>query len=139
MAIKLNKKTLNDSNWTVYTNSYNEACELLIGRAGTVAFLKATEEVERPYKKLIAKDRLNSEKRRELNIMIIANSILNDWKGICDDEGNELSYSPELGVQLMNNDPELMEFVMDYALDSANFNVTEEAIVKKSTRPSNGK
>lgn len=132
MAMQLGKKILDDAQETKYTNALNETCTLFIARAGSTEYLKVAQKVERPFKKLIEKDRISIEKRRELNIRILAESILKGWKDVVDSEGNEIEYTVDLGIDALNNDSDMMEFIMDYAIDSNNFINQEVEIAKKS-------
>ena len=124
----LGKKINDEGVWKDYSGA-----RLKIGRAGSVEFLKAQEALERPYRKKIDRGTLSATVKRDINIRALARAILLDWDGVQDGEGNQVAYVEDIGVEALLNDPDLLEFVMDIAMDNANFAVEQEqAIVKKS-------
>ena len=130
----LGKKINDEGVWKDYSGA-----RLKIGRAGSVEFLKAQEALERPYRKKIDRGTLSATVKRDINIRALARAILLDWDGVQDGEGNQVAYVEDIGVEALLNDPDLLEFIMDIAMDNANFAVEQEqSIVKKSKPPKIG-
>ena len=128
MALEIGKpKFADDGIWCDFGGS-----RLKIGRAGSVEFLKAQEALERPHRKKLDRGTLGAVKKRELNLRALARAILLDWDGV-ELDGAAVPYSEEMGVKLLGNDPDTLEFVMDTALDNDNFQTErEQKIAKKS-------
>ena len=128
MTFDINKKQYSDDGiWVEY-----EGVRLKIGRAQSVEFLTATDNLERPHKRKIDKGTLSAKVKRDLNIRAIARAILMDWDGAVAD-GKPIAYSEEAGVTALKNMPDLLEFVIDTSIENSNFqNEVEENIVKKS-------
>ena len=128
MALEIGKKKFSDDGiWCDFGGS-----RLKIGRAGSVEFLKAQEALERPHRKKLDRGTLGAVKKRELNLRALARAILLDWDGV-ELDGAAVPYSEEMGVKLLGNDPDTLEFVMDTALDNDNFQTErEQKIAKKS-------
>ena len=137
--LKIGKKYRDDGVWVTYTTDDGSA-ELLIARAGNDDFLRAQEQLERPYRKKIARDALSAVTRREISIRAVAEAILLDWRGIAYGDDNEQPYSPEIGYSALLDDPDMLEFVIETSINNDNYLLQrEDAISKKSTKPSNGK
>ena len=131
---QIGKKLIDDGVWKNYSGA-----SLKIGRAGSTEWLRAQEDLERPYKKKLEKGTLSVTIKRDLNLRALARAILLDWKGVVDMDGKAVAYTEDLGVQALKDDPELLEFVMDVALDNDNFRQEQEAkIAKKSAKLSSG-
>jgi len=125
---QIGKKLVDDGIWREYSGA-----RLKIGRAGSVLFIKAQDKLERPYRKKIERGTLPAATKRDINVTALSEAILLDWEGVADATGSEVDYTPELGKEALLNDPDLLEFVMDTALDNSNFAIEEEnAIAKKS-------
>lgn len=134
MAYQLGKKVNDEGIWENYSGA-----RLKIARAGSVEFLKAQEELEKPYRKKIDKGTLGAKAKRDLNLRGLARAILVDWDGVEDEEGNAVAYTEDLGVSALRDDPDLLEFVTEIALDNENYAVEKVAeIAKKSSKRSTG-
>ena len=132
--LQLGQKLIDDGVWKTYSGA-----RLKIGRAGSTEWLREQENLERPYKKKIEKGTLSAVVKRDLNIRNLARTILLDWDGVLGEDDKPVSYTEELGFQLLSENPELLEFVMDVALDNDNFKSEQEnKIAKKSAKLSSG-
>ena len=132
---KLGKKLIDDGVWVSYSG-----VKLKIGRAGSTEWLKAQEDLERPFKKKIEKGTLSATVKRDLNVRNLARTILLDWDGVIDENDKPVAYNEEIGTQALLDDPDLLEFVMDTALDNDNFRTEQvDKTAKKSLASSTGK
>ena len=132
--LQLGQKLIDDGVWKTYSGA-----RLKIGRAGSTEWLREQENLERPYKKKIEKGTLSAVVKRDLNIRNLARTILLDWDGVLGEDDKPVSYTEELGFQLLSENPELLEFVMDVALDNDNFKHEQETkTAKKSLKQSSG-
>ena len=118
---------------------FDDNISLLIGRAGSVNYLKAKERLEKPFRKQIDRGKFPAEKRQNMELEAIANSILLDWKGI-EQDGEPFPFTVENAVMAMKKYPAFFSFVVDASIDDDNFEVKRtEAIVKKLPKRSTGK
>ena len=132
--LQLGQKLIDDGVWKTYSGA-----RIKIGRAGSTEWLREQENLERPYKKKIEKGTLSAVVKRDLNVRNLARTILLDWDGVLGEGEKPVSYTEELGFQLLSENPEFLEFVMDVALDNDNFKSEQEnKIAKKSAKLSSG-
>ena len=132
--LQLGQKLIDDGVWKTYSGA-----RIKIGRAGSTEWLREQENLERPYKKKIEKGTLSAVVKRDLNVRNLARTILLDWDGVLGEDEKPVSYTEELGFQLLSENPEFLEFVMDVALDNDNFKSEQEnKIAKKSAKLSSG-
>ena len=117
---------------------FSDDIQLQIGRAGSVEFLRAKEEVEKRYKKQIAKDTLPAEKTLILMHKAVAKAILVDWKGIKDGK-KDFPYSEDNAVLIFQKYPSVFSFVIDMAAEDENFEIQQvEDTAKKSAAQLSG-
>lgn len=106
---------------------------LLIARSGNKAAIAAYDRLLAPYKQLMERGKMPQAKLKEINIKIVAESILLDWSGLKVD-GVELPYSKETAYKLLS-DPEYAPFlrlVQDLASEEELFRAEQvEAAAKK--------
>ena len=99
---------------------FSDGVEFRIARAGNPNFQKASDKMEAPYRKQIARGKLPTGKQVELQCAAMAEGILLDWKGLATEEG-ELLYSKENAAAVLRYNSEIREFVFEFATDQENF------------------
>jgi len=102
--------------WTKYA----EGVRFKIARAGNPNFLRVTDRIEAPYRKQIARNKLSSEKQLELQCRAMAEGILLDWEGIATEDG-PLEYTPENAALVLRHNPEVRDFVFEFATEQENY------------------
>lgn len=92
---------------------YEEGGEFLIARAGTSNFLRISDKHERPYRKQIARGQLGTDKQVEIMCKAMGEGILLNWRGISDEDGQDLAYNPDLAADVLRLNRELREWVTE--------------------------
>lgn len=124
-----------DGVWVEY-----EDAELLIARMGNPANRKAYQRAQARFRSKMRKDKMTPDDNIEVLARCLSQSILLDWKGISDMQGNELKYSVENAYLALRWDLDLRQFVNDQADISENFREGEvDETGKKSQPGSTGK
>lgn len=92
-----------------------EGASLLVARVNNPKFVKEYREKLRPYRHSMQKKKLASDVEQRLVIETSAKTILLDWKGLTDDEDNEIVYSVEKATELLTDLPDFRELVLEIA------------------------
>jgi len=82
---------------------------------------KKHESSQRKYSKLLEKSRRNQTRYRAVMAKIVAESILDSWKGVLDKDGNEIESTLENKIDALIKYKRLFFDVLDFASDVANF------------------
>lgn len=118
-TLKLNPDAVTEGVW----------CDWILGVKVKIA-RTGTPEYNTFIQKLMV-EQVKSEEDVDTDEVIrkaVARHVIKDWSGIEDDDGTELSYSPEKAYELIS-DPalsDLYEFVMRMASDRSRFRNQEE-------------
>jgi hypothetical protein len=120
--------------WLEYgSNSKNEPIQIKIARAGgsNNTYLKLLEARFKPYKRLIQNESLERPILEKVVREVYAETILLDWKGVEDREGNSLPFSKDNALKLLNDLPDLYADILEQSTKSALFRKTiQEADAK---------
>ena len=103
-----------------------EGLEFLIAAASNDKTEKLTIELMRPYRRLARLNQMPKDKQEEISLTVISRTILLGWKGVKDDSGKEIPYTPEAGFTALKEAPGFANFVAGIAADSASFRDEEE-------------
>lgn len=74
-------------------HSLDETTRIKVARMGNPRFTRAFRRIIGPYEVQIDTGRLDPDKAETLWAEVFAESILVDWEGFTDDEGNPIPYS----------------------------------------------
>lgn len=102
---------------------YGEGTEILVRRAGgsNKAYLQASERFRRKHRRQVELDILSVDAMRKHAIEIYASTIIADWKGVTDEDGNELPFTEENVRKVLTDLPDLLEDIIQSASNSALF------------------
>lgn len=75
----------------------------------------------KPYAKLIESNRLGIEETNLVMAKVFVDSCLISWKGVKDEEGNDLPYSFDNAVKLFTALPELFNALFKYCSEMESF------------------
>ena len=113
--------------WMEYGGS-----DFLVAYTGT-RFTKTLNRLRKPYEKQIQRNTIDPETLSGLYQTAIAETVLLDWKGVFDMEGNEVPYSVEMAKEALSGDPEFMSWVTEVSTEIGNYEKeAKEARTKKS-------
>lgn len=103
-----------------------------IRRLSSKPSLDARKEAEKPYTSQLRANKAPEEVLEEIANKQLAYGVISDWKGVTDDEGNEVPYSGDTAYAILS-DPEMKEFGADlfqqaFARDNFKAANNEEAV-----------
>jgi hypothetical protein len=96
---------------------YGDAGEFLVARAGGAnkAYEKALARITKPHRRALEAEAIDSDKAFDLMKQAFAETIVLDWKGITDAEGNEVPYSKEKCLWLFRELDDLFQAIREDA------------------------
>ena len=103
---------------------HSEGVRFRIARAGNPVFLKATDKLEAPYRKQLARGKLSTEKQIDLQCRAMAEGILLDWEGIETADG-PLEYTVDNAAAVLRHNSEIRDFVFEFATEQENYRTQE--------------
>jgi len=112
-----------------------EGGEFLIGYAGNPRFLRVFNRLQQPYRKKIEKGTLDPVIQREITCQAVAEGLLFGWKNITNNKGEDIDFDVEVAKFALLNNPDLRDFVQEFAMDLDNYRKEE---VKDMGESSNG-
>ena len=117
-AIKTNPDLENKGVWV----EWELGVQLLIARIGNKAFDEMMRRLSEPHLKTIRAD-AGDKKMEDITKKALAKHILLGGKGIEDDDGKALKYTPEQALTFFNDDSlrDLYKFVLITANESARY------------------
>lgn len=103
--------------------NYGEGVRIKIARAGgaNVDFAKTLERLMRPYRKRLDTGTLDEKVATDVFIRVFAESVVKDWEGVTDREGNTLPFNTDNCVKLFKDLPDLFADVREAATSVSNF------------------
>lgn len=84
-------------------------------------FARTFSRVIKPYRRAMERGTLDPEKSDELMIQVYLESVVLDWEGFTDANGNDIPYSRTAARELFTALPELFNEVVTFASDAAMF------------------
>lgn len=107
---------------------YSATTRVKIARAGGAnkRFLKAADAFRRKFKRQLDLEILDDDVARKEGIQIYADSVVLDWEGVTDKEGNELAFSRENVVKVLTDLPDLFADIQAMAMKHAIFKAAED-------------
>lgn len=72
-----------------------------------------------------------SSETEDFALRVLAEGVIANWRGVADENGNEISYSPEMAYRILKEYPDLAEMVSTITMDMNRFRTEEdEELVK---------
>lgn len=103
-----------------------EGASLKVARIGNPRYRKALRAATKPHARSIRMGILPQDQIEELELNVIADTILLDWKGIEDDNGDPIEYNRENALQLLQNLRDFRALVLDIAQEQQAFRREEQ-------------
>ena len=79
------------------------------------------EKVQRKYSKQLERARRNEKLTRKIMAKIVAQSLLINWAGVLDENGDEIEATTENKIQALMDHKQLYMSVLEASMDEANF------------------
>ena len=105
---------------------YELGIELKVARLGNPAYQAVLTSLVNARKALLGCLELSADQRADVQKQAVARTVLMDWRGIEDEQGNPVLYSPEKALEWFR-DPELWRlytFILMVALEEERFRKT---------------
>lgn len=87
----------------------------------------------KPYQGALQFDALPQETREHVIQEVYAESVLLDWKGVIDEEGNAIPFTYENVIDLLQSYPEIFNMVLTEATRFSNFKFAEDEYTVKNS------
>lgn len=98
-----------------------EGFKITVARSNNDKAVKYLRKISKPFMRQIRKETLEPKKGRELIARMYSRFILLGWEGLEDDDGTAVPYSQEKAYELMNELPDFLELIQDFAGDRETF------------------
>lgn len=108
--------------WLKYgANDLGEPLEIRIARAGGAnkVFASRHEVLTKPYRRLIQADQMDKVVMEGIMRQLYAETVVRDWRGVIDEEGNEIAFSVDAVVEQFELYPELFSDIVDNSMKVA--------------------
>lgn len=117
--------------WADYRGS-----SFLLANTDNFKFQKLFSRLQMPHRKRIDKGTIDPETALDIMCEALSKAVLLDWKNVTGDDGENVSYTPELGRRALANNGDLREFIQEYAADIDNFREVDKEEMGKSSQAS---
>ena len=104
------------------TNAKEEELSFTVRETGSPEH----EKVQRKYSKALERSRRNRKRNREVMAKIVAESILIDWKGVLDEDGNVVPCTMANKIAALIKYKKLFVEIIDFASEATNFQPEED-------------
>lgn len=91
------------------------------GGANSVEVNKLNAKYLGKYQKLISKGLLDKEVEAGLYVKVFVEASMVDWKGLSDDEGNDIPFTKEAAQDLFKRLPDLLDLAMEFSMDKEEY------------------
>ena len=121
-------KLSQDGVWiTIDIGDGDRPFEFLIARMGrgNRKWTSQASRFFRYHKRKIDAGLFNDQDALEKSIRLFCNTVLLDWKHVEDENGQPIQYTPEVGVKVLVDCPELYDYLSDEAQEVQNFQEEE--------------
>lgn len=81
-----------------------QGLEILVARARNPEFVRYLEQLSKPYLRQIRDGTMAKDVSQRLYVKALARKVLRDWRGLHDDEGNEIPYTPTVAEELLSDE-----------------------------------
>jgi len=115
---KTDEKLEAEGNWL----DVGEGGFLKIARLGNKAYKTKLKQLREPFKAYTVRGQdIPDAEADDIVRRAMAETILVGWKGMEDEEGKPLNYSPEAAYKALSGQKDLVELIMVFAADKDNF------------------
>ena len=96
---------------------YGDAGEFLVARAGgsNREYEKALSRITRPHKRALEAEAIDNAKAFDLMKQAFAEAVVLDWRGVTDEQGNEIPFSKEKCLWLLRELDDLFQAIREDA------------------------
>lgn len=102
-------------------NQMGKELRIKIARARNPEYVKMFNRRARPHQHAMRNNTLSEDVAEQLMLDVEARTILVDWDGLKDADGNAVPYSPEMARDLLHAMPEFRRHVLELAEEIGNY------------------
>lgn len=118
---KLYETELETAEMFVGPNDKDEEVVFIVSQIGS----KEHDKAQRKYSKQLERSRKNPKRHQEIMAKIAAISLLKDWRGVLDENGDPVEATPQNRYEALKKYRRLLFDVIDFASDPNNFREDE--------------
>ena len=107
---------IDDGVWKEYDNS-----TFLVAHISNRKFQRALAREQQPHKRKLQDGTIDPEINKSIVCKAMAEGVLLNWKGVVTRRGEEVPYSKENALSLLQRDPGFRDWVTDVATSMMNF------------------
>lgn len=98
-----------------------EGFDVKVARMPNPKFNARLQELGRPYRSQLRRGQYDAATVEKLTTEAMAETVLLDWRGLEDDDGNPIPYSQQKAKELLSDNSSFAEIVQELASDYSNF------------------
>lgn len=104
-----------------------EGVEFKIARSDNKKAAAMRKALMAPYeaiggrRNLLSGRQVPEDEQRKINVQVVAHCILLDWKGVKNEAGEAVPYSPEVGIEALDDMPDLLNDLLLAAMNQELF------------------
>lgn len=110
----------------------SDTVKVKVARFGNKEHEEAKRRLQEPYLVQIRNGTLSSDKNEELSVRAMAETILLDWEGIEDVDGNPVEYSQDAAYQALLDNRDFRDMISMLAADSAAYREERQEEAEKN-------
>lgn len=99
----------------------DETTAVKVARLGNKKFQRRAEALRKPYQFQIDNKTIDDGLLEKITTQAIAETIVVDWKGFEDEDGNAVPYSPEAAFEYLMKYEEFKRHVLNWATNTATY------------------
>jgi hypothetical protein len=113
---------------------FGEDFEVKVARIGNPKYQSYITKMSKPHVRSIRRQGIASEMLKKIQRQATAKFLLLDWRGLHDDNGEEIPYSEAKALEILSNPqyPEFYDIVLECAQDNEMFRSEDEADAEKN-------
>lgn len=92
-----------------------------IAHSSNNTFQRALTRRQQPIRRKIEQGTADPQMMKDIMCQAMAEGLLLDWDKVQDKDGNAVKYSYEIGYKALKNNPDLREFITEFATNFDNF------------------
>lgn len=108
--------TIEDGVWVDF-----EGSEFRIAHISNRQFQRELARLQQPHRRRIDAGTADPDLLRDIMCKAMSNGLVRDWKTVVDSTGAEVKYEASLAYKALKNNPQLRDFVTDFATNLDNY------------------
>lgn len=98
-----------------------EGVKVMLRRANSKKSKDVRKRLEKPYISMLRRDTLPDHIAEQITARHVAEGILIDWKGVTDEKGKEIKFSPEAAYEICLEFPDFRDDIINFAVEAGTF------------------